>query len=112
MIYIAIITLVFLFYRSWTEYHLNKDKLALPLQKLMLTIDSFVNNSYVKFTMSLVTTILALTLIFLSFSACFCMWVLKFNQSAFGLCISLFLFSVMLLGSIFYYVSNQYLVDN
>jgi hypothetical protein len=111
MIYIAIITLVFLFYRSWTEYHLNKDKLALPLKELMLTIDSFVNNSYVKFTMSLVTTILALTLIFLSFSACFCMWVLKFNQSTVGLCVSLFLFSVLLLGSVFWIVTNQDLID-
>jgi hypothetical protein len=112
MIYIAIITLVFLFYRSWTEYHLNKDKLALPLKELMLTIDSFVNNSYVKFAFDLANVIMTFSLIALSFVTCFCTWVLKFNQSAVGLCVSLFLFSVMLLGSIFYYVSNQDLADN
>jgi hypothetical protein len=109
---ITIIKLTLIVCSLWIAYHANKDKLTQPLQKLKMNIDAFVNNHYVKFTMSLANTIITFILIFLSFSMCFCMWVLKFNQSAVGLCVSLFLFSVMLLGSIFYYVSNQDLADN
>ena len=88
-------------------YYIHKEKFSPPLIRLKGNVNVLYSNYYVRLFLQTMNTAMTILLIFLGFFAGIGLWVLKFQQSTGGLFLGLALFSLFIMFSIFYYISND-----